>query len=134
MAIKRRNKVTAEYNMSSLTDIVFLLLIFFMLTSSFVSPNALKLLLPKSTSPALAKQTVTVSINRDLEYFVTADNRTTKVPFERLASKLSSELTGAEGETIVVAADKSVTLEKLVKVMNIGKKLETKVILATEPE
>lgn len=120
--------------MSSLTDIVFLLLIFFMLTSSFVSPNALKLLLPKSTSPALAKQTVTVSINRDLEYFVTADNRTTKVPFERLASKLSSELTGAEGETIVVAADKSVTLEKLVKVMNIGKKLETKVILATEPE
>lgn len=130
MGIKRRTKANAEFSMSSLTDIVFLLLIFFMLTSSFVTPNALKLLLPKSSSPTLSKQTVTVSISSDLEYYV----NTRKVSFERLPSAIRAELKGEDGETIVVAADKSIRLDDLVKVMNIGKKLNAKVILATEPE
>lgn len=116
--------------MSSLTDIVFLLLIFFMLTSSFVTPNALKLLLPKSSNPTMAKQTVTVSITKNNEYFVNKE----RVSFSQLRPKIGSALTGSEGETIVVAADKSVTLEELVKVMNIGKDFKAKVILATEPE
>ena len=135
MPIKRRNKAKAEFSMSSLTDIVFLLLIFFMLTSSFVTPNALKLLLPKSTSPAMTAQPVTISITGDLEYFVTTGaGRTTKVNFDRLSSVIGTELSTAESKTIVVAADKNVTLEELVKVMNIGKKLNAKVVLATEPE
>ena len=128
MGIKRRTKVNAEFNMSSLTDIVFLLLIFFMLTSSFVTPNALKLLLPKSNSPSLSKQTVTVSITKEKEYYVNKK----AVSFSNLKAAVSAELSGDEGETIVLAADKSVPVEEVVKVITIGKELNSKVILATD--
>ena len=60
MALRSRNKVSANFNMSSMTDIVFLLLIFFMLTSTLVSPNALKLLLPNSKAKTLEKQTISI--------------------------------------------------------------------------
>ncbi len=130
MAIRRRTKVSTTYNMSSLTDIVFLLLIFFMLTSSFVTPNALNLLLPQSTSKTLSKQTVTVSITKDLKYYVGRE----QVKSDRLQTRIADRLSKKEGETIVLAADKNVSLEEIVKVMNIGKKLDAKVILATEPE
>ena len=70
MALKSRNKVSPNFNMSSMTDIVFLLLIFFMLTSTLVSPNALKLLLPNSKSKTLEKQTISVSINKDLDFYI----------------------------------------------------------------
>ena len=70
MALRSRNKVSPNFNMSSMTDIVFLLLIFFMLTSTLVSPNALKLLLPSSSSQTLARQTVSVSITPDLKYYI----------------------------------------------------------------
>lgn len=116
--------------MSSLTDIVFLLLIFFMLTSSFVTPNALKLLLPKSSSSSVSKQTVTVSINKKKEYFVGRD----KVPFKNLQKTLAAKLSKKDGNTVVLASHKTVPLEEVVKVMNIGKELDAKVILATEPE
>ena len=62
MAIKQRAKTSAEFSMSSMTDIVFLLLIFFLVTSTLINPNALKLLLPKSTNQITAKQQVSVSI------------------------------------------------------------------------
>ena len=130
MAIKRRTKVSTTYNMSSLTDIVFLLLIFFLLTSSFVRPNALNLILPKSTSSTLSQQTVTVSITEDIEYYVGRK----QVQFKNLQKAVAAKLTNKEGETIVVAAEKSIPLEEVVKVMNIGRKLNAKVILATEPE
>ena len=70
MALRSRNKVSANFNMSSMTDIVFLLLIFFMLTSTLVSPNALKLLLPNSKAKTLEKQTISISITKDIEYYV----------------------------------------------------------------
>jgi biopolymer transport protein ExbD len=130
MAIKRRTKVTATYNMSSLTDIVFLLLIFFMLTSSFVTPNALKLLLPQSSSKAISKQTVTVSITDDLKYYVGQN----QVEFKNLQKKIAEKISKQKGKTVVLAADKTVPLENVVKVMNIGNELKARVILATEPE
>ncbi len=130
MAIKRRTRVSTNYNMSSLTDIVFLLLIFFMLTSSFVTPNSLKLLLPQSSSSSVSKQTVTVSISKDREFYVGQD----RVPFENLQNQIAAKLSEREGTTVVLASDKTVPLEEVVKVMNIGKELDAKVILATEPE
>jgi Biopolymer transport protein len=130
MAIKRRTRVSTNYNMSSLTDIVFLLLIFFMLTSSFVTPNSLKLLLPQSSSSSVSKQTVTVSISKDREFYVGQD----RVPFEDLQNQIAAKLSEREGSTVVLASDKTVPLEEVVKVMNIGKELDAKVILATEPE
>ena len=76
MALRSRNKVSADFNMSSMTDIVFLLLIFFMLTSTLVSPNALKLLLPSSKARTLEKQTVSVSITKDIDFFINAEGYT----------------------------------------------------------
>ena len=70
MNLKGRNKVNPNFNMSSMTDIVFLLLIFFMLTSTLVSPNALKLLLPNSKAKTLEKQTISISINKDIHFYV----------------------------------------------------------------
>lgn len=116
--------------MSSLTDIVFLLLIFFMLTSSFVTPNALKLLLPQSSSKAISKQTVTVSITDDLKYYVGQN----QVEFKNLQKKIAEKISKQKGNTVVLAADKTVPLENVVKVMNIGNELKARVILATEPE
>ena len=70
MALRSKNKVSANFNMSSMTDIVFLLLIFFMLTSTLVSPNALKLLLPSSKAKTLEKQTISISITKDIQFYI----------------------------------------------------------------
>ncbi len=130
MPIKRRSKVLVEFNMSSLTDIVFLLLIFFMLTSSFVAPNAIKLLLPKASAPTIAKQTVVVSIDAQRRFFV--ENQ--PVSPAQLEQAISAHVKGTENESIVVYADKSVPVEDFVHVWKIGKKLGVKTLLATEPE
>ncbi len=130
MAIKTRNKVTPAFNMSSLTDIIFLLLIFFMLTSTLVSPNALNLLLPSSSSQTLAPQTVSVSINKNREYFV--DTR--KVPLSQVRNVLTTQLEGKDKPTIVLNADRSVPIENVVEVMNIANEMRVQLILATKPK
>lgn len=135
MAIIRRNKVNASFSMSSMTDIVFLLLIFFMITSTLVSPNALKLLLPKSNNQTQANKPIeTVSITKDLQYAVGEQ----VVPFAMLENKLVSKLGAAssyeEPPTISLHADKRVPVEYVVKVMNIAKRNHYKLILATSAE
>jgi biopolymer transport protein ExbD len=127
MALKSRNKVSPNFNMSSMTDIVFLLLIFFMLTSTLVSPNALKLLLPNSKSKTLEKQTVSVSINKELEFYI---NKTLEINLENeLKSMLANEIDPA----IILHADKTVAIEFVVKVMDIAYRNKYKIVLATKP-
>lgn len=116
--------------MSSLTDIIFLLLIFFMLTSTLVSPNALNLLLPSSNSQTIAPQTVTVSISKELEYFVGSR----KVPLNQMRNVLQTQLAGEDKSTIVLNADKSVPIENVVNIMNIANDLRVQLILATKPQ
>ena len=84
MALRNRNKVSPNFNMSSMTDIVFLLLIFFMLTSTLVSPNALKLLLPNSKAKTLEKQTISVSITKEIDFFINEED----VELDNLENKL----------------------------------------------
>jgi biopolymer transport protein ExbD len=115
--------------MSSMTDIVFLLLIFFMLTSTLVSPNALKLLLPKSSGRTLATQSVSVSIDKDLNFYFNQD----MINISELEGKLINVAT-EEDATVVLNAEKSVPIEEVVKVMGIANKLKIKMILATDPE
>lgn len=131
MNIKSRNKRSAEFSMSSMTDIVFLLLIFFMLTSTLVAPNALKLLLPSSNSQTLAPQTIEVSIDETFKFYVGAE----EVNIDQLPSKIAA-VAQKEGPetTIVLRSDKSVPIEQVVKVMNIANELKIKMILATKPE
>jgi biopolymer transport protein ExbD len=130
MAIKSRNKVSPNFNMSSMTDIVFLLLIFFMLTSTLVSPNALKLLLPSSSSKTLAPQTVSVSITKDLNYFV--DER--QVEFDFLEPILLDKMGNNPENSIILHVDKQIAVEEAVKVMDIASRNKFKMVLATKPK
>lgn len=129
MALRSRNKISPNFNMSSMTDIVFLLLIFFMLTSTLVSPNALKLLLPSSESKTLAKQTVSVSINASKEYYV---NRT-KVSFDQLETVLLQTIAGKDDPSIILHVEKTLPIEEAVKVMDIASRNRLRMVLATQP-
>ena len=130
MSLRSRNKISANFSMSSMTDIVFLLLIFFMLTSTLVSPNALKLLLPNSKARTLEKQTLSVSITPEINYYI-GDKQ---VAIGNLEQELKLELAGQEEPAIVLHADKTVDIEYAVKVMDIAYRNKYKVVLATNPK
>jgi biopolymer transport protein ExbD len=131
MALKRRTKVRAQFTMSSLTDIVFLLLIFFMLTSTLVVPHALNVTLPKATSPTTAdQQTVQLLITEDKEYYI----NTTKVPLNRLKSELRAELAGKSNPVVVINSDEKVQLGDVTRILAIVQSLDARVVLATRPE
>jgi biopolymer transport protein ExbD len=129
MNLKSRNKRSVEFSMASMTDIVFLLLIFFMLTSTLVSPNALKLLLPKSSGKTLAKQSVSVSIDESLQFYFNNE----PVDFNQLEVLMLANIKSEEA-TVVLNAEKSVPIEQVVQVMNIANRNKIKMILATDPE
>ncbi|QXP57223.1 biopolymer transporter ExbD [Cellulophaga sp. HaHa_2_95] len=128
MKLKGRNKVSPDFSMSSMTDIVFLLLVFFMLTSN--SPNALDLLLPKAKGKSTSTQNVSVSINKDLEYFVNNE----RINGEYIEIELKKALEGQETPTIILRAEESVAIKEAVNVMDIANKNKFKVILAVRPK
>jgi len=130
MAIRSSNKISASFSMASLTDMVFLLLIFFMITSTMVSPNALKLLLPQSNNQTQAKAITSVSITKDLRYYI----ETTPVALNDLERQLQVKLMEAQDPTISLHVDRTVQMEEVVKVMNIAARNKYKLILATAPE
>ena len=137
MAIKQRAKAEAGFSMSSMTDIVFLLLIFFLVTSTLINPNALKLLLPKSTNQITAKQQVSVSIKHYVNkgtysYHINGNKKSVK--FDDVEPRLQELLQESEDPTFSIYADKTVPIEQVVNMMNIGKRNKYKVILATSPE
>ena len=118
MKLKGRNKVSPEFSMSSMTDIVFLLLVFFMITSN--SPNALDLLLPKAKGKSTNIQNVSVNIDKDLNFFID--------------KKLKSALKGVENPTIILRVEESVPIENAVTVMDVANQNQFKVILAVRPK
>ena len=129
MALRSRNKVSPDFNMSSMTDIVFLLLIFFMLTSTLVSPNALKLLLPSSKAKTLEKQTISISITPEIDFYIN-ENKVKETSIEReLKLLIGNEVEPA----IILHADKTVDIEHVVKVMDIAYRNKYKIVLATKP-
>ncbi len=135
MAIKSRSKVSPDFSMASMTDIVFLLLIFFMVTSTLIAPNALKLLLPQSNSQTQANKPITtVSISTDLRFAVETQIVTIEQLENYLQKKVGPSESYTEPPTISLHADKSVAVEHVVKVMNIAKRNKYKLILATAPE
>lgn len=135
MALKRRNKVNAAFSMSSMTDIVFLLLIFFMVTSTLIAPNALKLLLPQSNNQTSAKPITTISITKDLKYYINDNGSLKQVAFQEIEPFLLNKYgVGNDDIFISLHADKAVAWENVVKVMNIARKNKYKMIAATSPE
>ena len=136
MALKRTTKADPNISMSSMTDIVFLLLIFFLVTSTLVNPNALKLLLPKSTGQVSAKATVSVSIKDwgDDTYTYHLNGSEQPVTMEGVEDGLVELLQSEEEPTFSIYSDESVPIKEIVQVMNIAKRNHYKVILATQPE
>lgn len=129
MGLRSRNKVSANFNMSSMTDIVFLLLIFFMLTSTLVSPNALKLLLPSSKAKTLEKQTISISITKDIDFYIN-ENKVTAASIEQ---ELKLLIKNEKEPAIILHTDKTVAIEHVVKVMDIAYRNKYKIVLATSP-
>ena len=129
MNLRGRNKVSPEFSMSSMTDIVFLLLVFFMLTSPAVTPEALDLLLPKAKGKTSNQQNVAVSINKDLEVFINSE----KINKNQLEIELQRRLRGEEDPTIILRAEQSVPIQDAVNVMDIAKRNKYKIVLAVKP-
>jgi len=129
MAIKRRLKVEPSTSMSSMSDLVFLLLIFFMITSTLIHPNALKLLLPQSNSQVSAKPITSVSITAERNFYL----ETVPVTLNQLEYLLQQKMKDQEDPTIALHVDRTVPMEEVVKVMNIAKDNKYKLILATLP-
>ena len=130
MAISQRNKINVNFSSVGMTDVIFNLLIFFMLTSTLVHPSALKLLLPKGSSQTSAKPLTTVSITSDLNYYVELQ----PVSIDELEGVLKQKLGNNPGTYISLHADKTVPFENVVKVLNIAQSNNYKLIIATSPK
>ncbi|MEZ4888387.1 MAG: biopolymer transporter ExbD [Chitinophagales bacterium] len=133
MKLESSNKINPNFSMSSLTDIIFLLLIFFMLTSTFVTPNGLNLLLPSSNSQTMVQGKVSVSITQNLEYYVGQE----KVNFADLRATLAAAVAASEdpkNTTVVLNAEKTVPIDEVVQVMNIANEMNVRMLLATSPK
>jgi len=129
MNIRGQNKISSEFNMSSMTDIVFLLLIFFMIASTLVTTNAIDILLPKASGKTENKKSVAVSIKKDLSFYIDQS----KVEVQNLEAELIQLLQKEASPTLVLRAEKSVPVDYVVKVMDIANRNKFKIILAVNP-
>ncbi|MCH9660721.1 MAG: biopolymer transporter ExbD [Bacteroidetes bacterium] len=129
MNLRGRNKVSPEFSMSSMTDIVFLLLVFFLLTSPAITPDALDLILPKAKGKSTNQQKASVSITKDGAYYVNKE----RVSEYSIEKELRSVLAGQDEPTIILRAEEGVPIEDAVFVMDIANKNSFKVVLAVRP-
>ena len=129
MSLKSQNKINPNFSMSSMTDIVFLLLIFFMLTSTLVTTNALKISLPSSSAEPIKKQTVSISITEDFRYFINND----PVESSFLESRIREEFNAIDNPILVLRAAKTIPLEYAVEVIDLAYRNNYKIVLATQP-
>ena len=128
MGLQSKNKIDSSFSMSSMTDIIFLLLIFFMLTSSFITPSGLPVNLPSSEASDIVMQEVTVTVTKDLRFSV--NDR--MVERDQIKSELTALLEGKKGQ-VVLHIDKEVPVEYLVEIGGIAAVLEANVSIATQP-
>lgn len=129
MNLRTRSKVKSEFSMSSMTDLIFLLLIFFIITSTMVNPNAIKLLLPKGNVQTPAPKPIEISIDANTKVYVMNE----EVSYEGLPLAMQQALTGKNPEevTLALSADKSVPLEYVVKVMTVAQQMKLRMVIRT---
>tara|TARA_B110000438_G_C15776948_1_gene634477 strand:- start:451 stop:843 length:393 start_codon:yes stop_codon:yes gene_type:complete len=129
MSLISRNKINPNFSMSSMTDIVFLLLIFFMITSTLVTTNALTITLPSSAAPKIKKQTISISITEDLRYFI--NNEAIEKVF--VESKIKEVVKSEEDLTIVLRAAKTIPMQYAVEILDLAYRNNYKIVIATQP-
>ncbi|NVO21427.1 MAG: biopolymer transporter ExbD [Bacteroidetes bacterium] len=128
MKLRRKNKLIAEVATSSMNDIMFFLMLFFLIMSTLLNPNVIKLTLPNSKhSQAIHKKEISLSITKDLQYFL--DNK--PVMFDQLETEIQRAVANEQEATVVLRCDNGLTIQDLVNVLEIGNKLKVKMILAT---
>lgn len=128
MIIRRKRHFKPEVSTSSLNDIMFFLLLFFLIVSSLANPNVIKLLLPNSKSAQnLAKQQISISVTKDKKYFI--DNK--QIPFGELESILKSRIGNLKEPTVILRLEYSLTVQDLIDVLEIGNRLQVKMVMAT---
>lgn len=131
MNLRRRGSYSAEVYTGSLNDIMFFLLLFFLIISTLVNPSVIKLMLPKATtSQALSKQQVSLSVTADKRYYLNNE----EVPIEMLEQELKTKTAGISEPTVVLRFDNVLTVQDLVDVLQIGNKVQIKMVLATKSQ
>lgn len=134
MALKQRFKIETNFSMASMTDVIFLLLIFFMITSTIVVPNAIQVLLPRAQQQAQAKPITRVTIDKDLNYYVANANETERqVLFEEITPFLQSAYTADPDIFVALYADESVPYREIVRILDIANQNKFKMVLMTRP-
>lgn len=129
MKLRRKNRFAAEVSTSSLNDIMFFLLLFFLIISTFANPNVIKILLPKAKATQQAnKKQISLSVDASKNYFI--DNR--PIPNDKLETELANATAGLEEPTIVLRIDKGLQVQDLVSVIEVTTKLKLKVVIATD--
>ena len=131
MNLRRKHQEDAEVSTESLNDIMFFLLLFFLIISTLANPNVIKLMLPKSANnEQLAKQQVNLAVTKDKQYTINKK----PVPFDQLEAAISAEIAGLDQPTVVLHFDRELSVQDLVDVMQIGTKIKVKMVLATQKQ
>ncbi|GHV50452.1 biopolymer transporter ExbD [Bacteroidia bacterium] len=135
MSLKRRNKINASFSMASMTDVIFLLLIFFMISSTVVIPNAIKVTLPQASKQTSAKPQTRVTIDRNLNYYVSVGKQGEKrVSFDEIAPYLQASRDREPEMYVALYADEEVPYKEVVKLLNIANENKFKMVLVTRPK
>ena len=134
MSLKRKHKLTPEFSMASMTDVIFLLLIFFVITSTMVQPNSMRVQLPESSSSSSERPVTRIVIDKDLNYFVASGSGEEEpVPFEALAGRLQAATAGDTTRYVALYADESVPYRAVMEVLNLANEQQYKIVLAARP-
>lgn len=134
MALKRRHKIEATFSMASMTDVIFLLLIFFMITSTIVFPNSIKVNLPQSNQQAAAKPLTRVLIDENMDYYISFGNEAPQaVTYDQLVQQLAETPQHGTERYVALYADETVPYREIVKVLNVANDNHLKMVLATKP-
>jgi len=129
MKIRRKSKFAPEVFTHSLNDIMFFLMLFFLIISTMVNPNVIKLMLPKaSAAQQMQKKQTTVAVDADKNYFIDRE----PVAKDQLESQLATIFNGVEDKTVILQVDQTVSVQDLVDVLAIGAKLDIKMVMAVK--
>ncbi|MFN8323367.1 MAG: biopolymer transporter ExbD [Chitinophagales bacterium] len=128
MQLRRKSRMTSEVSTSSLSDIMFFLMLFFLIISTLVNPSVIKLMLPKSDAgKAVAKQTITLSVDAEKRYYI----NNAPVEYEQVEPQLASQTASMDDPTVVLRADNTLTVQTIVDLISMGNRLKIKMVLAT---
>lgn len=134
MGLKRRNRISPSFSMASMTDVIFLLLIFFMITSTAVSPNSIKVLLPQGKQQTSAKTLTRVVIDKDLNFYAAfGREKERQITLDELTPFLQQCAEKEPDMYVALYADESVPYREIVRVLNIANENHFKMVLATRP-